>query len=58
MKWWADWLVDNPRDHARCPGLTDVDRGTGILRAEGVWTNVSVDEEVGIFIRQRYLLFC
>lgn len=22
MKWWADWLVDNPRDHARCPGLT------------------------------------
>ena len=24
MKWWADWLVDNPRDHARCPGLTKV----------------------------------
>jgi hypothetical protein len=22
MKWWADWLADNPRDHARCPGLT------------------------------------
>ncbi|KAF2032586.1 hypothetical protein EK21DRAFT_87172 [Setomelanomma holmii] len=24
MKWWADWLVDDPRDHARCPGLTDL----------------------------------
>jgi hypothetical protein len=24
MKWWADWLADNPRDHARCPGLTHV----------------------------------
>jgi hypothetical protein len=23
MKWWADWLADNRRDHARCPGLTD-----------------------------------
>ena len=22
MKWWADWLADNPRDYARCPGLT------------------------------------
>jgi hypothetical protein len=22
MKLWADWLADNPRDHARCPGLT------------------------------------
>jgi hypothetical protein len=27
MKWWADWLADNPRDHARCPGLT-----TSVLR--------------------------
>jgi hypothetical protein len=24
MKLWADWLADNPRDHARCPGLTVV----------------------------------
>jgi len=24
MKWWADWLVDNPRDNARCPGLTPI----------------------------------
>jgi hypothetical protein len=24
MKWWADWLADNSRDHARCPGLTVV----------------------------------
>jgi len=23
MKWWADWLVDNPRDHAKCPRLTN-----------------------------------
>jgi hypothetical protein len=23
MKWWADWLADNRRDHARCPGLID-----------------------------------
>jgi hypothetical protein len=22
MKWWADWLAEDPRDHARCPGLT------------------------------------
>jgi hypothetical protein len=22
MKLWADWLADNPRDYARCPGLT------------------------------------
>ena len=22
MKLWADWLADNPRGHARCPGLT------------------------------------
>jgi hypothetical protein len=22
MKWWADWLADNSRDHARYPGLT------------------------------------
>jgi hypothetical protein len=22
MNWWAEWLVDNPRDLAGCPGLT------------------------------------
>lgn len=22
MKWWAEWLADSPRGHARCPGLT------------------------------------
>jgi len=22
MERWANWLVDNPRDYARCPGLT------------------------------------
>jgi hypothetical protein len=26
MKLWADWLADNPRDHARCPGLTKFDK--------------------------------
>jgi hypothetical protein len=26
MKWWAHWLADNPRDHARCSGLTNPDR--------------------------------
>jgi hypothetical protein len=25
MKLWADWLADNPSDHARCPGLTASD---------------------------------
>jgi hypothetical protein len=24
MELWADWLADNPRDHARCPGLTNI----------------------------------
>ena len=27
MKLWADWLADNPRDHARCPGFTPAGQG-------------------------------
>jgi hypothetical protein len=29
MKLWADWLADNPRDHARCPGLTETLKSGG-----------------------------
>jgi len=25
MEYWTDWLVDNPRDHAWCPGLTEAE---------------------------------
>jgi hypothetical protein len=32
MKLWADWLADNPRDHARCPGLTQGDGQKGRKR--------------------------
>jgi hypothetical protein len=30
MKWWADWMADNPRDHARPPGLTEIELKYGI----------------------------
>jgi hypothetical protein len=30
MKLWADWLADNPRDYARCPGLTYYHRLTSL----------------------------
>jgi hypothetical protein len=36
MKLWADWLADNPRDHARCSGLTHTHKS---------------DDEVYVFIK-------
>jgi hypothetical protein len=43
MKWWADWLADNPRDHARCPGLTHNDPAShGTNHSDDDW-----DEEDG-----------
>jgi hypothetical protein len=37
MKWWADWLADNPRDHARPPGLTNVDLNAGRRKLVGTF---------------------
>jgi hypothetical protein len=43
MKWWADWLADNPRDHARFPGLTHNDPAShGTNHSDDDW-----DEEDG-----------
>ena len=36
MKWWADWLADNPRDHAKCPGLTKIEQVHAGHRCGGV----------------------